>query len=193
MNRLAVEPRTVPTLGSVEFVAHGVVDDPCNDRSIVSNTGVWRPMLQPHGDAELREPVGEVGGAVQRVDVPAELAFHPLPRSLFAVDAVLGKRFTEPRANEPFHGAVGHGDQVHVALVLGLHALGKKLPQARTGLARNGRSLGNPGGRSIRRAQRCLRVAQDPVSPGAVSLAAGLPWLAERVSRLRPASEMLRI
>ena len=83
----------------------------------------------------------KVGRPVERIDVPAELAFHALPRSLFAVDAVLGKDLGEPSANQLLHGAVGNGDEVHIALVLGLDALCKELAQTRARLPRNRRGL----------------------------------------------------
>jgi hypothetical protein len=126
-----------PALGGKELVAHGIVDHRGHQRSVVAGFQARRPVLQPHRNAELRKPVSEVGRPVQRVHVPAELAFHPLARALFAVDSVLGKRLAQPAADQLLHRAVGHGHQVYVALVLGLHALGKVLAQPRARLARN--------------------------------------------------------
>jgi hypothetical protein len=54
------------------------------------------------------------------------------------------ERPRQPLADQLLRGPVGHRHQVHVALVLGLDALRKKLAQPRARLARNGRSLGNP-------------------------------------------------
>ncbi len=88
--------------------------------------------------------MGEVGGPVQRVHVPAKLALQPLARALFAVDSMLRKGLGQPLANQLFRCPVGHRHQVHVALVLGLHALRKKLAQPRASLAGNRRGLGNP-------------------------------------------------
>ena len=56
----------------------------------------------------------------------------------------VGKRLAQPLADQFLHRPVGNRHQVHVALVLGLNALGKKLAQARARLARNLRGLGNP-------------------------------------------------
>ena len=82
--------------------------------------------------------MGEVGGAVERIDVPAELAVEALAGSLFAVDAVLGKGRAQPAADESFAGAVGFGDQVDVALVLGAHATVVEVAQQGSGLAGDG-------------------------------------------------------
>ncbi len=101
-------------------------------------------LFQAHRNAELRKTVGKIGGAVQRVDIPAVFAFQPLARALFAIDAVLGKSLAEPAADELFDRAVGHCHQVHVALVFGLDARGEELAQPRASLAGDGRSLGNP-------------------------------------------------
>ena len=102
------------------------------------------PLLKTHGDAELRHAVGEVGGAVERIDIPAELPLHAFAGSLFAVDAVVGPGLGDARADELLNGPIGDGDQVDVALVLRLHAGGQKFAQARSGLARDLRGAGNP-------------------------------------------------
>ena len=124
-------------------------------------------MFQPHRNAELRESVGEVGGSVQRVHVPAELALHPFARALFAVDSVLGEGLAQAVADEFFHRAVGYGHQVHVALVLGLHALSEVLAQTRARLARNLGGLGNVNKIGCDHSLR--RAAHSPASfgPGA--------------------------
>ena len=109
--------------------------------------------------------MGKVGGAVQRVHVPAELALQPLARALFAVDSVIRKGLAQPGADQLFRRAVGHRDQVHVALVLGLNALGKELAQARSGLARDLCGLGNPN--EILRNRRLCRAAHRLALAGA--------------------------
>ncbi len=100
--------------------------------------GVGWPVFEAQGDAEMREAVGEVGGSVERIDVPAKLAGHALAGSLFTVDAVLGEGFGQARADEFFDGAVGHGDQIDVAFILGFDALGKELAEARARFTGNG-------------------------------------------------------
>jgi len=95
-------------------------------------------VFETHGDAKLREVVGEVGGAVERVDVPAVFSLHAVASSFFAIDAVIGKCFGEALANQLFGGAVGDGDQVDVAFVLGDYALREKFAQAGACFASNG-------------------------------------------------------
>ncbi len=85
----------------------------------------------------------EVRCPVQRIHVPAKLPVEPLPSSLFAEDAVFGESLAQPRSDQLLNRAVGHGHQVHIAFVFGLHARGKELAQARTGLARNFRCARN--------------------------------------------------
>jgi len=88
--------------------------------------------------------VSKVGGSVQRVDVPTELAFHAVAGSFFTIDAVLGKDLAQPATNELFHCPVGHGYKVDIALVLGLDTLGEEFAQPRARFASDGLSGGNP-------------------------------------------------
>ena len=62
--------------------------------------------------------MGEVGGAVERVDVPAVLRGQTVAGSLFAVNPVRRERYRETRLDERFAGAVGFCNQVDIALVL---------------------------------------------------------------------------
>ena len=49
------------------------------------------PSLQPQRDAELRKPMCKIRRPIQRIDVPAKLLLHPLPRALFPVYPVVWK------------------------------------------------------------------------------------------------------
>ncbi len=101
----------------------------------------------------------EVGGAVERIDVPAKLAVEAFAGSLFAVDAVFGERRAEALADKSFAGAVGFGDEVDVAFVLGAHAAMIEVAQQSAGLARDGFRGGKKFGHARvprhRRAGRC--------------------------------------
>ena len=88
--------------------------------------------------------MGEIGGAIQRVNVPAELGPKTLTRAFFTKDSVLRKGLTQPFADQLFAGPVSHRHQVHITLVLSLDALRKEFTQPRPGLAGNRRRLRNP-------------------------------------------------
>jgi hypothetical protein len=71
----------------------------------------------------------KVGRTIQRIDVPAELALQGLPRTLFAIDAVVRQRRTQTGDDQRFTGAVGLGNQVDVAFILRRNAAMIKLAQ----------------------------------------------------------------
>ena len=129
--------RPTPAFGGEQFVSHGIVDDRCRQGAIVFRPLPCRPLLQAHRNAELRKPVGEVGGSVQRVNVPAKLAFEPLARALFAIDSVFRESLAQARTNQFFNRPVRNGYQVYVALIFGFDACDEVLAQARSRLARN--------------------------------------------------------
>ena len=88
--------------------------------------------------------MGKVGAAVQRVNIPAKLSVHPLPRPLLAIDAVAGKSLAQPLLDQLFGRPVGYRNQIYVAFVLGFDARSKELAQPRAGFLGNGRGFGNP-------------------------------------------------
>ena len=130
MNGAAIESRALSALGGEELIAHGIVNDGSYESAVFFRLEVSRTLFKAHGNAELRKPVRKVGGPVERIDIPAELAFHTIASAFFAVDAVLGKDFAEPSADEFFNCAVRDGDQIDVALVFSFDALSKKFAQA---------------------------------------------------------------
>src|SRR5580698_1561443 len=79
----------------------------------------------------------EISRAIQRIDIPAVLTLKPAPSPLFTVNPMGRKRLLQPRNDQLFAGAVRLRHQIHIALVLRLHALRVKLTQQRTGLPRN--------------------------------------------------------
>ena len=95
-------------------------------------------------------------------------------------------------ADQLLHCPVGHRHQIHIALVLGLHALREKLAQTRARLARNLRGLGNPDKLLFRRAAQEDAPSETEPFPRASTACARLA-LSSRGPRARPASVMVRI
>ncbi len=73
-------------------------------------------LFQAERDIEHGEAVGEVGGAVQRIDEPAEFRGALVAAALFGHDAVGGEVGAQAFHHEFFTGAVGFGHQVEIAL-----------------------------------------------------------------------------
>src|SRR5262245_66071340 len=59
---LVVQKGTLAALGDEELVLDRIVDEAC-DRHAVA--------FQPDGDAEMRDGMQKVGGAIERIDMPA--------------------------------------------------------------------------------------------------------------------------
>ena len=142
---------------------------------------------RPSETQNCGKPWAKVGGSVQRVHVPAEFAFHPVARALFAVHSVLWKGRRQPLADQLFRGPVGDGHQVHIALVLGLYAFCEELAQDGSSLAGNHRGRGNPHPIGIYRI-----AAHTVLSAASGEIASGRSVLARRIAGL-PASVMVRI
>ena len=79
-------------------------------------------MLQAERDIEKREAVGEIGGAVQRVDIPAIRTLQSGAGSFFPKDSMIGKLLAEPLPDQLFRCSIGFCNQVDVAFVLRGHA-----------------------------------------------------------------------
>ncbi len=104
----------------------------------------------------------EVGGAIERINIPAVLALNVVARALFAIDAVGWERGADAIEDQPLGIAVGHGDQVDIGFVLGLYALLKEAANQRPGLTRDACSFGGKGkGHTFRQCAHAssLRVA----------------------------------
>ena len=95
VNGLTVERGAFAEGGREHLVAQGIVDDAGDHLAVFMGGKAGRTLLAAEDDAEHGKAVREVGGAVERVDVPAELAVEAFAGSLFAVDAVVGKRRAE--------------------------------------------------------------------------------------------------
>src|SRR5438093_4795091 len=108
MNLLAVQVRATALLGGEQLVARGIIDD---------SGDALAPMLQRHRHAEHREAMGKVGGAVERVDVPAVFASRIYESLLFAEDVVRGPEIANTVANQGLGFPVGLSDQIGFAFV----------------------------------------------------------------------------
>jgi len=144
MHAAAIEPGSAAALGGEELIEEGVVDDTGYQGSILPGFQAGRTLLETQRDAEVGESVGEVGGAVEWIDVPAIFAFEAVARTFLAIDSVGGECFAEARADQFLGGAIGDGHQIHVALVFGFDALDEKLLETRAGFTRDRGSLRNP-------------------------------------------------
>src|ERR1035438_4079429 len=112
----------------------------------------------------------------------------PFALPFFAVDSMLRKGRSEPLADQLLRGAVGHRNQVHIALVLGGDALGEKRAQYDSGLAGNCRGRGNPLPLRLCRLPAAHETAPFSTDP----FASGLAALA-RCGACLPTSTMVRI
>jgi len=124
--------------------------------------------------------VGEVGGAVERVHVPAVLGVEAVACAFLTKHAVAGEQLRQSRADQLFCGTVGYRDQIRLTFVLGFNAFGEELTQNRTGFARNLRGSGRPF-------ERCGRQPAASIPVGAPGVARG------RGVRLCAVSVMVRI
>ena len=109
MNARAVQERAGARFRAEHFIAGGI-DDHAADQ--------FARALQRESDVEHRESVSEVGGAVQRIDIPAILGGSRVPAAFLGDDRVRGKVALQALDDQPFAGAVGLGDQIVFALEL---------------------------------------------------------------------------
>src|SRR5262245_10291274 len=86
VNCSAVQPRTSAHGGGEHLLAAGIVDHASYALALV---------IQRQGNAKHRIAVREVGGAVERVNVPAEIAAGFAPAAFFANQVVLGPLFAD--------------------------------------------------------------------------------------------------
>src|SRR5271165_4614481 len=101
-----------------------------------------RPAFQSHRHAKYRISVGKVRGAIEGIDVPAEVAALIVESLLFAEDVVPRKLPADALADQSLGSAIRRRHQVGVALVLNLESLVEILHQERSGLASDGRHNG---------------------------------------------------
>ncbi len=98
-----------------------------------------RTMLQAERNIEEGKAVGEIGGAVERIDIPPIGPLQAGAGSLFAINAVFGKLLAEPAYDEFFRCPIGFGHQVDIAFVFGGDTALEVATKQLAGLQRNTR------------------------------------------------------
>lgn len=89
--------------GGVTFICHRIVDDGDEGLGVV---------VEGHGDGEVGEAVGEVGGTVEGVDVPSEGGVGVVVGAFFADEAVGGECLLELGGDLFFGGGIVLGNEV---------------------------------------------------------------------------------
>ena len=113
---LAVERGAFTTCGGEKFVGDGIVND-ANEERVA--------LREADRDAKTRIAMSEIGGAVERIDVPAEVGGGFVAGAFFGGNGMVRKIFGEAR-NDGFFGAlVGLRHEIHVAFVGDLRGAGK--------------------------------------------------------------------
>ena len=147
VNFLAVEGGGFAARGGEEFLVKGVEDD----------RGEKRVSLgEGDGNAEAGVAVGEIGGAVERIHVPAKLRSRSafVTRSFFGGNGVLREILGEPRNDGLLGALVGLRDQIHlIALVADVHRPGKFFDQDLPGFLGDfdgGFQIGSGHGKDVR-------------------------------------------
>ncbi len=123
VNFLAVEGGPFAARGGEEFLVKRVEDDGGEKRVSLGKS---------NGNAEAGVAVSEIGGAVERIHVPAKLRSRSafVTRSFFRGNGVLRKIFGEPRNDGLLGTLIRLRDQVDfIALVADVHRPGKFFDQ----------------------------------------------------------------
>jgi len=109
LNSRAVQERPGAPLGREDLLA-GRIGDHARDQ--------FTRLLQSKRHIISRKPVGEVGGSIQGIHVPAKFWRAVVSPALFGNDRMRRKVRAEPIHNQFLAGTVGGGDQVMFALEL---------------------------------------------------------------------------
>ena len=141
-----VEERTLAALAGIKLVGRRIVDHARDDRAFA---------LEPDRDRELRNPVEEIGRAVERIDDPGVGFVAALPAAaLLAQESVAGPRLRQFLVQDLLGPTVGRGDEIARPLQRDLQALdfaeialepARRLA-GRLGHHIEGRGLGRHGG-----------------------------------------------
>ena len=91
LNRLLVQKRSTSLLGGKHFVARGIVHHTCDATSL---------MFKRERNAKNGKAVGEVGGAIERIDVPQAIFAAGIEQALlFSLNVMFGPMLTDALAN----------------------------------------------------------------------------------------------
>src|SRR5580692_2363382 len=106
-----------------EFARHGLKDYTDNQLA---------RFLKSERHAEAGVPVGKIGGAVERIDVPAERRVAFPASTLLGYNRVLGKMGPQPRNDGLFGALVGLRYDIDFALIADLNRTVEFLEQNRS-------------------------------------------------------------
>src|SRR5262249_42359043 len=132
-DRTAVQLRARSALRAERLAAQGIVDQPEDDIA---------RLLERDADGTVRVAVREVGGAVERADVPAILAARGHGRGLLGQDGVIREGAAQRVHDQQLGLAIGHRDDVGCRLECDRVTAPEPSPDQRSG-AGDG-SAGNP-------------------------------------------------
>ena len=120
--RWPLQPGSLGLFRGEEFAVNRIVDHARHQLPILIRRQPRRAMFQAQRNIEEGKAVGEIGGAVERIDIPPVSALQAGACSLFAKNAVIGKLFTQPADDEFFRSPIGFGHQVYIAFIFRGHA-----------------------------------------------------------------------
>src|ERR1039458_3149488 len=126
-----VDPMAIEISAAAEFGGEQLLPQRIEDHAADHLAGA----LERQRDIEHWIPVGEVGGAVERVDVPLVFRGVLALAALFAKNRVRGEKRAEALDDERFAGAIGLCDEVVLILQLILNATMVEAGQKGAGFA----------------------------------------------------------
>src|SRR5437016_4851408 len=115
-------------LGGEELLAHRIIHDPGDDFAAIDEAQAHR---------EHRKAVSEIGGPVERIDIPAIIRAGLLAAALLAHDSVPGEMGAQAIDDERLRAPVGVGHEVRGPLVRNLAGMVEELREQSARLARN--------------------------------------------------------
>lgn len=125
-DRAVVEVSAGAAFGGKHLLAEGVEDDAGDE---------FAGVFQGEGDIEHGEAVGEVGGAVEGVDVPAEVGVGLMTTAFLGDDGVMGVVGAKAFDDELFGSPVSFGDEVEFAFEFEGDAAFEEIGEQGTSLA----------------------------------------------------------
>ena len=126
VDRGAIQPRAAAEFGGEHLVASRIVNYSRDPLPLA---------FHRQRNAKHRKAMRKIRGAVQRIDVPLVFAARFDARSLFPQHVMSRKLVANPFQNQRLRLAIGHRNQIHVALVFNLHVLPKVVHEQAARLA----------------------------------------------------------
>src|ERR1700677_2664856 len=120
--RWPFQPFSLALFRGEEFAVNRIVDHARHQLPILIRRQPRRAMFEAQRDIEEGKAVGEIGGAIKRIDIPTVTALQAGACSFLAIDAVIGKLLTEPADDQFFRSPIGFGYQVYIAFIFRDHA-----------------------------------------------------------------------